>query len=184
MAVVPYGYISQPIVATALIQQSNSDSFYFPEQNGHNGFAFNGSHYTNGVEDLSPPTVASWYAEGSGPYRGVTGSFPAYGLVLLGRANLTILDESSPALALWMTFLLGDNLLLANNFALDNPNYPSSLIGYTPSRLTYANGIISVTYVPDAGAEDIGLSPPMGSASNMVVHIDFTQDTAYLDIAV
>lgn len=178
-----YNFINQPIQSTCLIQQSNSDSFYFPELNGHNGFAFNGSYYENGVEVISPPTVASWYAEGSGPYRGVTGSFPAYGLVLLGRANLTILDESSPALALWMTFLLGDNLLLANNFALDNPNYPSSLIGYTPSRLTYANGIISVTYVPDAGAEDIGLSPPMGSASNMVVHIDFTQDTAYLDIA-
>jgi hypothetical protein len=112
------------------------------------------------------------------------GAFPAYGLVLLGRANLTILDESSPALALWMTFLLGDNLLLTNNFALNNPNFPSSLIGYTPSKLAYANGIISVTYVPDAGAEDIGLSPPMGSASHMVVHIDFSSDSAFLDVAV
>ena len=183
MANVPYNYISQPIIATALIQLTNSDSFYFPEVNAHSGFAFNGSYYENGVEVISPPTVASWYAEGSGPYRGVLGSFPAYGLVLLGRANLTILDESSPALALWMTFLLGDNLMLGNNIALGNPNYSSDLIGFLPSKLAYANGIISVIYTPDPGALDIGQSPPISPASHMVVHIDFTQDTAYLDIA-
>lgn len=185
MAVVPYNYISQPVVATALVQIADSDSFYFPESSGHTGFAFNGSHYTNGVEDLSPPVVASWYAEGEGLYRGSSAPFPSYGLILLGRASLTILDESTRALNLWMTFLLGNSLLLADNFALNNPNYPADApIGFTPSGLAYANGVISVVYNPDPGAEDIGLSPPSGKASTLVVNIDFSTDSAYLDVAV
>jgi hypothetical protein len=184
MANVPYNYINQPIVATALIQLSDSDSFYLPEENGHTGFAFNGVYYNAGYQG-SPPQTASWYTEGAGPYRGPSAPFPSYGLILLGRANLTILDESTPALSLWMTFLLNDNLLLTDNYALDNPNYsPPSLIGYTPSGLAYANGVISVIYSPDAGAEDIGDSPPGGSASTMVVNIDFSSDSAFLDVAV
>ena len=185
MAVVPYNYINQPVVATALIQLSDSDSFYFPQDNGHTGFAFNGSHYTDGVEDISPPVVASWYSEGSGPFRGSSAPFPSYGLILLGRANLTILDESTRALNLWMTFLLNDSLMLTDNFALNNSNYsPPSLVGYVPSGLSYANGVISVIYTPDPGAEDLTLSPPGGSASTMVVNIDFSEDSAYLDVAV
>jgi hypothetical protein len=184
MANVPYNYLNQPMLATALIQGLDSDSFYFPEANGHNGYAFNGVHYTNGVQTVSPPIApASWYREAQGPYRGTSTAFPVQALVLLGRASLVILDETTQQLNLWMTFLLGDNLLLANNFATFNPNFSSDLQGYLPSGLTYANGVISVIYSPDPGAEDIGFSPPMGTASNMVVNIDFTQDTAYLDIA-
>jgi hypothetical protein len=171
------------MVATALIQGLDSDSFYFPEDNGHTGFAFNGAYYVSGTQS-SPPQVASWFSEGTGPYRGDGASFPAQALLLLGRASLTILDETTPELNLWMTFLLGDNLLLADNFATSNPNYASNLIGFLPSGMAYANGVISVIYSPDPGAEDIGLSPPMGSASTMVVNIDFTDDAAYLDVAV
>ena len=115
MAVVLYNFMNQPILASALVQVSDSDSFYFPEDNGHYGYAFNGSHYTNGIQG-SPPLVASWYPEGVGPYRGSSAPFPSYGLILLGRANLTILDESTSALKLWMTFLLSDLLLLTDNF--------------------------------------------------------------------
>jgi len=103
-------------------------------------------------------------------------------LLLLGRASLTILDATTSELALWMIFLLRDDYLLADNFATLNPNYSSNLQGFLLSGLTYANGVISVIYSPDPGAEDIN-SPPQ-PASNMVVNIDFTQDKAYLDVAV
>jgi len=171
----PYAYGNQPITATALIQQSGGDSFYFPEDNGHTGFAANGSHYTAGAED-SPPTVASWYTETPGPYRGTSPAFPAYGLVLLGRASMTILDESTPVLPLWMTFLFQDGLMLADNYALGNPNYATYLIGFLPVGLSYANGVISVIYSHDPGSEDV--------TSSMVVNVDFGRDTAYLDVAV
>ena len=120
--------------------------------------------------------VASWFTEVPSPYRGRSAQFPAYGLVLLGRANLTILDERTRALALWMTFLLQDSLLLANNFALGNPNFPEALQGFLPRGLAYANGVISVIYSPDPGAETI--------TSNLVVNMDFSADTAFLDVAV
>ena len=171
----PYAYGNQPITATALIQQSGEDSFYFPEDNRHTGFAANGSRYTSGVED-SPPSVASWYTEPPGPYRGTSPAFPAYGLVLLGRASMAILDESTTELALWMTFLLQDGLMLADNYALGNPNYPTSLVGFLPAGLSYANGVVSVIYTPDPGSEDV--------TSSMVVSVDFGRDTAYLDVAV
>jgi hypothetical protein len=180
MGSVPYNYIGQPVVSTALIQQMDDDSFYFPSQNGHTGFAFDGQHYTNGVQDLSPPTSASWYTEGPGAYRGASARFPSYGLALLGRASLTILDESTPDLALWMTFLLEDGLMLANNFALDNPDFSSppalDLMGFLPKGLAYANGVISVVYSPDPGSEAV--------TSGMAVNVDFARDTAYLDVAV
>ena len=171
----PYAYGNQPITATCLIQVSDSDSFYFPSQNGHTGFAANGSRYTAGAED-SPPTVASWYTETPGPYRGTSSAFPAYGLVLLGRASMAILDESTPALPLWMTFLFQDGLMLADNYALGNPNYATYLIGFLPVGLSYANGVISVIYSHDPGSEDV--------TSSMVVNVDFGRDTAYLDVAV
>jgi hypothetical protein len=180
MAVVLYNFMNQPILASALVQVSDSDSFYFPEDNGHYGYAFNGSHYTNGIQG-SPPLVASWYSEGVGPYRGSSAPFPSYGLILLGRANLTILDESTSALKLWMTFLLSDLLLLTDNFALGNQNYsPPALVGYIPSGLSYANGVISVVYSPDAGAESL-VYPPQPATSSLIVNIDFATDSAWLD---
>ncbi len=171
----PYAYGNQPVVATDLIQQSGEDSFYFPEDNGHTGFAADGSYYMSGALG-SPPSVASWYTETPGPYRGVSPAFPSTGLVLLGRASMTILDGSTTALALWMTFLLQDGLMLADNYALGNPYYPTSLEGFMPAGLSYANGVVSVVYLPDPGSEDV--------ASSMVVNVDFGRDTAYLDVAV
>ena len=178
---VTYDYLHQPIVASALIEQGYADSFYFPEANGHTGFASDGTWYDDGVPG-SPPIYASWFLEGPGPYRGTPASFPSYGLVLLGRASLTILNETVPPLTPWMIFLLGDNYMLTNNFAFYNPNYANWLQGFVPKGLAYANGVISVIYSPDPGAEDILSSPPV-AASNMIVNVDFTNDTAYLDIA-
>jgi hypothetical protein len=175
-----YTYSQQPVVATAVIQQRTDDSFYFPETNGHTGFAFNGIYYQDGVRG-SPQTFASWYTEaGSPPFRGAMGQFPSYGLILFSRASLTILDESNPQLNLWMIFLFHDNLLLTDNFAIDNPNYPpppmAGLQGFMPRGLAYANGIISAVFSPDPGSKSI--------TSTMSINIDFTRDSAYLDVAI
>ena len=153
----PYDFIDQNIVASCLIQPHDDDSFYNPVRNLHTGFAFDGNHYTLGVVDgLTSPWVtnggnlqASWWAETGNPYRGDQKNFPTYGLVLLSPVSLVILDQAIPvsvatALPLWMQFLLADNNALANNF-------DGAIQGFTPSSLCYADGIISVTYVPDLG---------------------------------
>ena len=176
MATVPYDYVHQPIRSSCLIQQTDSDSFYNPETNGHTGYAFDGALYANGVKSLSPLVEASWFTEGAGPYRGSSAPFPLYGLILLGRANLTIVDASTPSLSLWMTFLLGDGLMLGNNIALGNPNFLSDTMGFLPSGISYANGVVSVIYTPDPGSVTI--------TSSMVISIDFARDTAYADVAV
>lgn len=62
MANVPYDYIDQDIVSTALILPFDDDSFYNPTANVHTGFAADGTHYTAGVQD-SGPVFASWYTE-------------------------------------------------------------------------------------------------------------------------
>jgi hypothetical protein len=94
---------------------------------------------------------ASWWTEAQvgNPYRGDQQNFPTYGLVLLSPVSLAVLDQSVPvsvatALPLWMQFLLGDANALANNFN-------GATQGFLPSGVCYADGIISVTYSPDAG---------------------------------
>jgi hypothetical protein len=154
-----YDYIDQNILATTLIQPHDDDSFYNPVRNLHTGFAFDGNHYTLGVVDgpTSPWVTnggnlqATWWSEAQfgNPYRGDQQNFPTYGLVLLSPVSLVILDQAIPvavatALPLWMQFLLADNNALGNNFN-------GSIQGFTPSSVCYADGIISVTCVPDAG---------------------------------
>jgi hypothetical protein len=85
-----------------------------------------------------------------------------------------------------MLFILGDTFALANNWG-------GVLNGWTPTALTYADGVISVIYSPDAG--NLAMSPPVFSPpvspplnppstnSIMVVTFDFSQDNVYLDIA-
>jgi len=180
-----YDYLDQDIIATALIQPYDNDSFYNPVVNLHTGFAVDGTHYTNGVQDAGP-IYASWYTEfgtPNDPYRDDQAVFPTYGLILLSKVSMVILDETTPAtnanqLKLWMQFLLSDNFMLANNFN-------SSLQGFTPSGLAYADGIVSVIYTPDAGNQSPSSPPvPTDSAqSTMVVSIDFSTDSAYLDVA-
>ena len=166
MSTIPYDYIDQDIQATALIQIRDNDSFFNPTI-GHNGFAADGTRYTNGVQDVGP-VLASWFTEQPGPYRGSKQPFPNQGLILLSKVALTVLDETTRSLNLWIQFLLKDSYALTNNFT-------GGLIGFTPRSLSYADGIISVQYEPDEGAIDI--------TSNMVVSLDFTQDNVYLDVA-
>lgn len=186
-----YDFLDQSIVATASIQPFNNDSFYNPTLNNHNGFAADGTHYTNGVQDLagSPPapTFASWYLEAAGAFRGGSAVFPTFGLILLSKVSLVILDESTPVpnanqLTLWMQAVLADNYGLTNNFTDILGDGTGALQGFTPTGLSYADGIISVIYKPDDGNVDT-LSPPVSSNSHMVVSFDFSTDQIYLDVA-
>jgi len=191
-----YDYLDQNVVATALIQPFDNDSFYNPVPLGHTGYAADWRYYSNGIEESlgygldpygnSPYGItrpfASWYTEFSSnpsPYRDFQAAFPTVGIVLLSPTVLTILDGGTPTnnaanLALWMQFLLNDGYALTNN-------YDGSLQGFLPSALSYANGVISVTYTPDSG--NIVGGSPIGANSRMVVTIDFTKDSAYLDVA-
>jgi len=134
--------------------------------------------YVNGVQQTSS-ILASWYTEGAGSYRGILPTFPKAGLVLLSNVALTILDETTASLNMWMQFLLADSFALANNFN-------GELNGWQPAKLAYADGIISVIYTPDSGnlsglaADDSGYNVN----SNMVVNLDFAQDRVYIDVAV
>lgn len=179
MAVVPYDYIHQDIVSTALIQPLSSDSFYNPTTTGHTGFAHDGVLYLNGAA-VPGPVLASWFTEAPGPYRGDGATFPTSGLILLSKVSLVILDQSQTTLPLWMQFLLADNHALANNFSSNNPNFSNQLLdGWTPSGLNYADGIISVTYVPDPGAYQIeGISTPLNITGPFAIGSEFLPGSA------
>jgi hypothetical protein len=145
----PYDFIDQNIVASCLIQSHTDDSFYNPVANSHTGYAFDGNYYSLG-SIVNGHQQASWFTEyGTNPFRGDKAAFPSYGLVLLSPVSLVILDQTksvtqATALPLWMQFILADNNALANNF-----NF--SLQGFLPQSVCYADGIVSVTYSPDAG---------------------------------
>lgn len=156
-----YDFIDQNIVSSCLVQGRTDDSFYFPNlgSNRHTGFAFDGNHYTLGVLDgLTSPWYtnggnlqATWWSEAQAgnPYRSDQQNFPTYGLVLLSPVSLVILDQATlvsvaTSLPLWMQFLLSDDFAFANNFN-------GAIQGFLPSSVCYADGIISVTYSPDAG---------------------------------
>jgi hypothetical protein len=203
---VAYDIIDQSIMASCLIQGRTNDSFFFPTgQNQHTGYAFNGLHYTLGVPDTAATfagnLLASWWteAQSGNPDRGDQRNFPTYGLVLLSAEAMVILDQATPValaaeLPMWMVFVLENTNALANNFN-------GAIQGFIPSGVCYADGIISVSYVPNSGNQrsyNPAGSPAVASPiiqpypapypivavnSNMVVNIDFAQDTAYLDVA-
>src|SRR5271170_839329 len=147
-----YDFIDQNIVASCLIQGRTDDSFYNPVVNSHTGYAFDGNYYSVGAI-VNGHQQASWFTEyGTNTFRGDQAAFPSYGLVLLSPVSLVILDQGTAvaqatSLPLWMQFVLGDNNALANNFN-------GSEQGWTPSSVCYADGIISVTYTPDAGNQE------------------------------
>lgn len=144
-----YNFIDQNIVASCLIQGHTDDSFYNPVPNSHNGYAADGNFYAEGVLQ-STHAKASWFTEfGTNPFRGDQAAFPEFGIALLSPVSLVILDQTKSVahaeqLPLWMQFLLQDNNALANNFN-------GAVQGFLPSGVVYADGIVSVTYSPDAG---------------------------------
>lgn len=173
-----YDYLNQSIVSSLLIVPKDNDSFFNPVSLGLTGYGFDGQLYDGGVLAIAPfgpfqNLQASWFLEAQSAYRGPLPTFPKGALVLLSKTALTILDETNSvttagALPLWMEFLLNDLYALTDNF--DN-----TLIGFTPAGLSYAGGILVVTYIPDAGST---------IQSAMAVNVDFTGDGVYLDVAV
>jgi hypothetical protein len=67
-----------------------------------------------------------------------------------------------------MGFLFGDGYALGDNYNL------SLAVGFNPSSVQYANGIITVTMTPDAGS---------ANQSIVAINIDFSTDSVYLDTA-
>src|SRR5271157_605277 len=157
-----YDYINQSIQSSLLIVPKDNDPFFFPVQLGLTGFAFDGFLYDGGVKT---GTQASWATEGQGTYRGILQSFPQGALVLLSVVSLTILDETSQNLDLWMQFILQDAQALTNNYL--SADVPNNLIGFTPTSLSYAAGVLTVLYIPDAGST---------VQSTLAVNMDFVQD--------
>ena len=155
--------IPRPGVSSCLISPRDNDSFYNPISMGHTGFAYDGTHYNVGIQQY-PVVYASWYTEGSSPNRGTTSTFPSIGIALLSQVDLTIYDESNTNLPLWMRFILADSYLLANNF--------DGLHGFTPNKVSYAEGVISVVCDSDPGLE---------LQTTLVINIDFSQDSASIE---
>ncbi len=165
-----YDFINQPIQASLLITVKDDDPFFNPVALALTGFSADGFWYDAGVKTGSQ---ASWFTEGEGPHRGPLQQFPQAALVLLSQVSMTVLDvsnavQTSSMLPLWMQALLGDSLALTNNFE-------DSQVGFTPSGLTYAAGIVTVTYTPDAGS---------AVQSSMAVNFDFTADSVHLYVGV
>lgn len=136
-------------MASCLIQGHTDDSFYNPTFNQHTGYAIDGSYYLLGV--LQPAHVkASWFTEfGTNAFRGNQAAFPTDAVALLSPVSLVILNQTKSVahaedLPLWMQFVLGDNNALTNNFN-------SSVQGFLPTSVCYADGVVSVTYTPDSG---------------------------------
>src|SRR5271157_811561 len=178
---IPYAFLTQNIIASCLIQVAANDSFFNPEALEHTGFAFDGTHYTQGVQDtqvisLSPydvgPVFASWYTETQTTFdprfRGPLQTFPTAGLVLLSPIAMSIYVAVANPLALWMGFLFGDGYALGDNYNL------GLAVGFKPSSVQYANGIITVTLTPDAGS---------ANQSIVAINMDFSTDSVYFDTA-
>lgn len=171
-----YNYINQSIVSTCLIEPKDIDSFYNPATQNHTGFAWDGTHYTAGVQDAGP-VYASWFSEGTNAARGELQTFPQSGVVLLSKVAVTILDSSTLDLNLWMNFLIENSYAMTDDFN-------AALNGWRTAGLTYADGILSVIYVPDFGNEQGTYSATYNINSHLVVNFDFSQDRVYADVAI
>jgi hypothetical protein len=159
-----YTIVNAPIINSLLIFEKDFDSFFAPATYEHTGYANDGFWYNQGF--VNTGRVASWSSETPGSFRGENPSFPSSVLAVLGASSLILFDITENTPALWLTSLLGDSLALASNI-----NQQVG-VGYTPSDLSWANGLLSVNYVPDPGAS---------LKTTITVTFDFTRDQVYLD---
>jgi hypothetical protein len=168
-----YDYLDQSLYSSIIILPFNNETFFHPGL-GLTGFSFDGTHYTNGVQDPGP-LFASWYSEAPGPYRSASKPFPSQAVVILSQVSMVIMDATKEifigtraTLPFWMQFLISDNFMLGNNIE-------DQFIGFTPQKLTYSNGVISVIGTPDSGSY---------IQSNVVFTVDFINDVGYCYLAV
>jgi hypothetical protein len=157
-----YDYLNQPVLTSMLCFQRDADSFFIPAKLGHNGFAFDGLSYVNGVAGT---TKASWSTEVPSDARGPLQSFPTQALIIVSRAVVAVVDATTPALNTWMLFYLAD----AYGFT---DNSQGLAVGYLASAVTWNNGLLTVAMSPDAGS---------ASVSPNLITFDFVQDSIYAD---
>lgn len=147
-------------LASCLIDMSDGDAFFHPEEQGLSGFAANGSRYVAGVATLD---LASWFTEGPGVGRGGAPGFPERSMVLVTDVGVSILDMREHPYNLWMLFQRCDEFgYVGNPF--------SDARGYTPAAVNYAQGKLIMQMSADAGSvEDLDL----------FLTFDFVQDSIY-----
>lgn len=150
------------VLSSCIIRKEPGDLFFYPE-NGLTGYGYDGKLYSGGT--IVPGIFSSWYSEGTGSYRGSLQTFPLSALVLITDVSMAIYDQSTD-LNTWMIFLRKDQGMLLNN-------YDASTIGFTPKSVQYNGGVITVEFSPDPGST---------RQTNIFLHIDFVQDTAYADV--
>jgi len=156
-----YNYLNQPTLTSLLAFQMDGDSFFSPISLKHTGFAADGYLYAAGVQNVAQ--IASWSSETQSITRGPLPSFPALVLVIVSRASLCILDATQLSLPLWMLFYLADSYAYADNYLGAN-------IGFLAAEASWANGLLTVSMTPDAGA--VAQAP-------LVLTMDFVQDKVY-----
>jgi hypothetical protein len=78
-----------------------------PTSHLYNGYARDGTKYTNGVQD-SGPVWAPWAAEAAGVDRSSRKDFPRRALIISNTSEVVIFDlDSWPQIKMWMRFRLG-----------------------------------------------------------------------------
>ena len=100
--------------SSCVVRVEDNDIFFNPIL-GLTGFAYNGKHYTKGVEDIG--IFSSWATEGRGDNRGSVVEFPRESVILSSATSLTIFDQSSNPFTVWMSFIQGNMNAFLDNFA-------------------------------------------------------------------
>jgi hypothetical protein len=156
--------VGNEIIASTLASFSTTDAFYSPQDGELSGFAADGFMYNIGVKDETKS--APWALEAPGPWRSSKREFPNNALILLTDAGMSIVDRDDNY-ALWMLFIRRDD------FAFTNNPFDKIVAGFTPTSLSFHNGIISVQCTPDKGANQF--------QDLITLYIDFVKDQVYFD---
>lgn len=102
---------TMPAPYRAFFYNTTGERWANPTAGNFTGYARNGKHYTNGVEDAGP-VWAPWASEAFGANRGLRNDFPVKSLIVIAQQELCIFDldtfdGSVASLRLWMRFRHG-----------------------------------------------------------------------------
>jgi hypothetical protein len=151
------------ILCSCTVLNDLNDSFFFPIRGKLTGYAADGVYYLNGVPNDT--NMASWMTEAMGTYRGPLPIFPVEAVVLVTEESISILDQTD-LLNMWMVFARDTANTYSTGFGISD-------VAFTATVVRYEQGVITVTMIPTNGS--IFASPAF-------LHIDFTKDTAYVDL--
>jgi hypothetical protein len=164
-----YDYINQSVLTSLHIAPKDDDAFFNPQRLTHNGFAWDGYKYVNGVKDLS--TRPSWATEGGSDTRGILETFPTDAVVLVSAASVAILDATTTSLRLWMLFYTVDSYAIPVN-PIAGQTVDGGIASFTPKSANWANGVLSIVMEADPGSTAMPVA---------VITIDFTTDTVFAE---